>query len=76
MLNFVDVFKVSRPWISHRPSDETWDTGESFDVDELGWVRSLQPDQEAGTLMLTGMGDAYPGGPLHRALRGRGRAAR
>jgi len=73
MFNFVDVFKVSRPWISHRPSDDTWDTGTAFDLDELGWVRSLQPDQEAGALMLTGR--RLSGRALHRALRRRGRVA-
>ena len=62
MFTFVDVFKASRAWIPHRPSDDTWDTGEAIDVDEWGWVRSLAPDQEAGTLMMTGVGNAYPGG--------------
>jgi hypothetical protein len=35
---FVDAFKASRSWIAHRPSGDTWDTGEPFDLDENGWV--------------------------------------
>jgi len=62
MFTLVDVFKTSRAWIPHRPSDDTWDTGEEIDADQFGWVRSLAPDQEAGTLMMAGVGDAYPGG--------------
>ena len=62
VLIFVDAFKVARAWIPHRPSDETWDTGEVLDLDERGWVRSLQPDQEAGTLAMIELGDSYPGG--------------
>ena len=62
MPNFVDVFKASREWISHRPSDETWDTGEPIDVDANGWVRSLAEDQEAGTLMMVDQGSNYLGG--------------
>lgn len=62
MIIFTDIFKASRPWISHRPSDDTWDTGESFDLDENGWVRSLKPDQETGTLLLTENGNQYPAG--------------
>lgn len=62
MLIFTDVFKLARAWISHRVSDDTWDSGTPFDLDSLGWVRSLAPDQEAGTLMLLELGSAYPGG--------------
>ena len=72
MFVFVDAFKASRPWISHRPSDDTWDSEVPFDVDEHGWVRSLQPDQHAGTLMLTGNGDQYPSGEYLCLYEGEG----
>lgn len=62
MLIFTDIFRLSRTWIPHRPSDDTWDTGQALDLDSRGWVRSLAPDQEAGTLMMLELGDAYPGG--------------
>lgn len=38
---FIDVFKVSRGWITQAPG--VWDTGEAalLDLDARGWVRSL-----------------------------------
>ncbi|HJP31072.1 MAG TPA: hypothetical protein QGF95_11005 [Candidatus Latescibacteria bacterium] len=72
VFTFVDLFKSSREWIPHRISDSTWDTGETIDVDELGWVRSLPPDQEAGTLLLSAMGSAYPGGRYEVTYDGEG----
>jgi len=46
---FNDAFKNSRPWIS----GSRWVFGDqrTLDLDERGWVRSLQPDQVARTLM-------------------------
>jgi hypothetical protein len=72
MFTTVDVFKASRTWIPHRPSDDTWDTGLRLDLDTLGWVRSLQPDQEAGTLMMANLGSAYPGGRWEVLYDGQG----
>ena len=72
MPNFVDVFKASRNWISHRPSDETWDTGAPFDLDDRGWVRSLAQDQEAGTLMMVEQGSNYLGGRYTVLYEGEG----
>lgn len=61
MFIFVDAFKLARGWIPHRPSDETWDTGEAIDFDDKGWVvRSLPPDQEAETLMMAELERAIP----------------
>ncbi len=71
-LTFVDIFKVSRPWISHRPSDFTWDSGVLLDLDENGWVRSLQADQEAGTLMILETEGAYPAGRYTVLYEGEG----
>lgn|GEM_PF-4388500 len=70
VLIFVDAFKVARAWIPHRPSDDTWDTGETLDLDEHGWVRSLQPDQEAVTLAMLELGAACPGGRSCIRVRG------
>lgn len=47
---FVDVFKTSRPWFSS--SDSEWSDARALDLDERGWVRSLQPGQYARTLAL------------------------
>ena len=54
----VDLFKSSRPWISG--SGDAWDDRRSIDVDDDGWVRSLEPGQVARTVMLTKGG--HPGG--------------
>ncbi len=58
---FVDIFKTSRPWISGN-TNGTWDDGRSLDLDEDGWVRSLQPNQVARTLMFWSSSPHYPGG--------------
>jgi hypothetical protein len=56
---FVDVFRVSRPWVSGSP--EKWDDRRALDLDEHGNLRSLGPAQIARTLMLSG-GIKYPFG--------------
>ena len=57
---FVDLMKTSRQWISQR--EGTWDTKEPIDVDEFGYVKSLQPGQWAVTLMATETGKIVPSG--------------
>ena len=69
-LAFVDAFKMSRAWISGNSSD--WDDGRSFDVDEQGWVRSLQSDQIARTLLFWSMDGRYPAGQYHVFYEGGG----
>jgi hypothetical protein len=69
-LAFVDAFKMSRAWISGNSSD--WDDGRSFDVDEHGWVRSLQSDQIARTLLFWSMDGRYPAGQYHVFYEGGG----
>lgn len=59
-LAFVDGFKMSRQWISGSSSE--WDDGRSFDLDEHGWVRSLQADQIARTLLFWSLDGHYPAG--------------
>lgn len=57
---FVDAFKMSRPWVSGSSSE--WDDGRDFDLDEHGWVKSLQSDQIARTLMFVTEDGRYPSG--------------
>lgn len=57
-LTFLDVFRSSRPWISGTRT--TWNDGRALDLDDRGWVRSLQPGQFAKTLMLNYVGDTGP----------------
>ena len=56
---FVDVFKTSRQW--HSGTVDEWEDGNPLDLDEDGWVLSLQPGQIARTLMLWA-GDHFPEG--------------
>jgi len=39
---FVDVFRLSRQWISQREG-ASWGKGPKLDQDEHGWVRRLEP---------------------------------
>lgn len=60
---FTDVFKTSRPWISGTLKE--FSDGRGLDLDEHGWIRSLQPGQVARTLMFWGLAKRpgrYPAG--------------
>ena len=50
---FVDVFRLSRQWISQEQG-EPWGKGPALELDERGWVKSLKPGCYAETLILTG----------------------
>jgi len=39
-----------------------WDDGRGFDLDEHGWVRSLQPNQIARAIIITLPANSYPSG--------------
>lgn len=56
---FADAFKTSRPWISQR-AGSPWGQGPKLDLDQWGWVRRLEPDAWAETLLFTS-GHAPPG---------------
>lgn len=71
-LPFVDVFRLSRLWISQREG-AAWGKGPELDLDEDGWVRRLEPGCFAETLMLTIDGGHYPGGDYTVTWRGKGR---
>ena len=55
-LPFVDVFRTARPWVSQKRG-AAWGAGPELAIDELGWVKSLQPDCYAEALLCT-----IPGG--------------
>ena len=71
-LPFVDVFKLSRPWISQQKG-KPWGQGPRLDLDEHGWVRSLQPDCWAETLLCTIDGGHYPSGRYTVFYDGKGK---
>jgi hypothetical protein len=49
---FVDVFRLSRKWISQRKG-APWGKGPELERDDNGWVKRLDPDCWADTPMLT-----------------------
>ncbi|MCS7090175.1 MAG: hypothetical protein RMN51_03885 [Verrucomicrobiota bacterium] len=49
---FADAFKTSRPWISQRIG-AAWGQGPTLELDDHGWVRRLEPDCWAETLLFT-----------------------
>lgn len=71
-LPFVDVFRMSRPWISQRKG-QPWGKGPALALDERGWVRSLEADCWAETLLCTIEGGHYPAGDYTVLYEGRGR---
>lgn len=49
---FVDVFRLSRAWISQQQG-QAWGKGPALHLDEHGWVKSLAPGCSADTPILT-----------------------
>ncbi len=60
-LPFVDVFRLSRRWVSQRKGSP-WGKGPALDLDENGWVTRLEPDCWAETPLCTISGGHYPAG--------------
>lgn len=60
-LPFVDVFHLSREWISQRRG-ESWGKGPPLDLDERGWIKRLEPGCFAETPLCTIDGGRYPSG--------------
>jgi len=52
-LPFVDVFRLSRSWISQQIG-QPWGQGPALNLDPQGWVQSLATNCFAETLVLTG----------------------
>ncbi|MDW8026590.1 MAG: hypothetical protein RMK18_12115 [Armatimonadota bacterium] len=70
-LPFVDVFRMSRPWISQRKG-AGWGQGPKLELDEHGWVKRLEPECWAETLMCTIDGGHYPSGEYTVVYDGEG----
>lgn len=71
-LPFVDVFRLSRRWISQRQG-AGWGKGPPLELDEHGWVRRLEAGCYAETLLCTIDGGHYPSGRYTVLYEGRGR---
>ena len=69
---FVDVFKLSRRWISQRQG-AGWGKGPDLAVDARGWVTKLEPNCWAETPMLTIEGGRYTPGDYTVLYEGEGR---
>lgn len=68
---FVDLMRqADRRWISGH-ADE-WDDGRRIDVDDHGWIRSLEPGQIARTFLIAGDDPGHLAGELTVLYEGRG----
>ncbi|MFN4241749.1 MAG: hypothetical protein ACK4PI_00775 [Tepidisphaerales bacterium] len=71
-LPFVDVFRLSRSWISQRRG-EGWGRGPQLELDEHGWVRRLEPGCFAETPLMTVPAGRRPAGVYTVLYEGKGR---
>ncbi len=71
-LPFVDAFRLSRPWISQRKG-AGWGKGPQLEVDDAGWVKRLDKDCFAETLLCTIEGGHYPSGTWNVYWQGEGK---
>jgi hypothetical protein len=71
-LPFVDVFRLSRTWISQKKGS-SWGHGPNLALDEHGWVERLESDCYAETLMCNMKGGHYPSGHYTVLYEGEGR---
>ncbi|MGQ9592432.1 MAG: hypothetical protein ACUVYA_19300, partial [Planctomycetota bacterium] len=69
---FVDAFRLSRTWVSQKRG-APWGKGPELSLDERGWVRKLEPDSWAETLVFTGLEHHYPGGRYAVLYEGEGK---
>ena len=60
-LPFVDVFHLSREWISQERG-KSWGKGPPLELDEQGWIKKLEPNCFAETPLCTIEGGHYPSG--------------
>lgn len=70
-LPFFDVFRSSRPWVSQR-NNAGWGQGPKLDLDEHGWVKRLEPNCWAETLMCAVDSEHYPAGEYTVTYEGEG----
>lgn len=73
-LPFVDVFRLSREWISQREG-AGWGQGPKLELDAHGWVKRLAPGTWAETPMNTIEGGHYPSGIYTVLYEGKGEVA-
>ena len=71
-LPFVDVFRMSRPWISQKKG-VAWGKGPELELDEHGWVQRLQPNCWAEAPLYTIRAGHYPRGRYTILFDGEGR---
>ncbi len=60
-LPFVDLFRMSREWIS-QPKAGVWGSGPKLDLDENGWLKSLEKDCHATRIISSLSANQYPSG--------------
>jgi len=70
-LPFVDVFRMSRPWVSQQKG-KPWGKGPPLALDERGWVKRLEEGCWAETPLCTIEGGHYPAGEYTVLYEGRG----
>ena len=70
-LPFVDVFRLSRRWVSQKEG-AGWGKGPELNLDEHGWVTRLQPGCWAETPLCTIDGGHYPAGHYTVLYEGQG----
>ena len=73
-LPFVDVFRLSRRWISQKKG-LSWGKGPELALDERGWVKKLEPDCWAETPLCTIEKGHYPSGRYTVLYEGKGELA-
>jgi hypothetical protein len=70
-LPFLDVFKLSRPWISQK-NDAPWGSGPALALDPRGWVTHLEPGCYVETLLCSIDEGHYPAGAYTLLYEGEG----
>ena len=70
-LPFVNVFRLSRPWVSQKKG-QPWGQGPALALDEHGWVKRLEADCWAETPMCVIEGGHYPSGEYVVLYEGQG----
>jgi hypothetical protein len=61
-LPFVDVFRLSRDWVSQPPGASDWGKGPTLALDESGWIKALEPNCSADSPMMSSTDARYPAG--------------
>jgi hypothetical protein len=70
-LPFIDMFRLSRDWVSHPPSGE-WGKGPKLQLDDAGWPKMLEPGCMADSPMMTATDVPYPAGNYTVLWQGEG----